>query len=248
MLISVMINIVRSGLGDPTEQELGDDLIIMQIWEVVAMRRAQLKLTNEAWQIGRFNLDVPAGQTTEKNISPGDFGQAFLIRTVDPNNAYFKSRTVDIVKPEQLSMYWGGPDNLQMGGQQYSPHVAAAFAIFNEGGQWKVMWKPAHLQPATYKVWYNVGADIVPPVFDGASGFPIEEQNFFIIADCSLSLFPRLADPQSGYDERQKLLVQVQDKKYQQWAPIFDAQRLEGFRREVPQHRKIFGSRHSNIG
>lgn len=246
MLISTVINLVRSGLGDPPEQVLGDDQIIMELWGVVALRRAQLKLTNESWIINRAWLDVPAGTTTEMNISAGDFGQAFLIRTVDTNNAYFVSRTVDIVKPEQLSMYWGGPDNLQMGGTQYSPHVAAAFAIFNENGQWKIMWKPAHLVGCRYRMWYTPGPPTVPPLFDDSTGFPIEEQNFFIIASIAINLFPRLADPEKGYNEQQKLLLEVQDRKYEEWAPVFNAQRLEGFRRETPMHRKIWGSRHVN--
>lgn len=240
MLISTAITQIRRALGRPLEAVLGDEDILLEIWENVSMRRAQLKLTNEGWQISRWNINVPAGTTTETSINRGDFGQVFLIHTISPGNPYHIRRTVDIVKLEQLSMYWSGPDALQIGGSP-TPHVAQAFAPFNENGQWKIAWAPAHAQACTYQGYYTPGAAVVPPVFDDSMNFPIEEQNFFIIADCALNLFALLADKTTGLNAQQLLLKEVADKKYQQWSPIFEQQRWEGFRREQPMHRKIFG-------
>src|SRR5262245_16428012 len=116
MLISIMISEVRRALGRPLEAVLGDEDILMEIWQTVSLYRAKLKLTNEAWVINRFDLTVPGAPITEMTLSADGFGQAFLIHTIDPNNPYHIRRTVDIVKLEQLSMYWPGPDSLQIGG------------------------------------------------------------------------------------------------------------------------------------
>lgn len=246
MEISTMISEVRRALGRPHEAVLGDEDILMEIWQAVSYYRALLKLTNEAWIINRVNLNVPASTATEMNLVADGFGQAFLIHTIDPSNPYHIRRTVDIIKLEQMSMYWSGPDHLQIGGSWWTPHVAMAFAPFNENGIWKIAWAPAHMQSATYKMYYTVGASTVPPVFDDTTAFPIEEQNFFLIADIAQNLFATIADPEKGLDERQKLLALTAKKKCDQWGPVFESQRWEGFRREQPMRRKVFGQRRSS--
>jgi len=248
MQIATMISEVRRALGKPNEAVIHDADILMEIWQVVSYYRALLNLTNEAWVIGRWDMNIPAGPTTEMNITADGFEQAFLIHSIDDNNPYHIRRTVDIIKLEQLSMYWHGPDTLQIGGSWWSPHVAMGFAPFNESGVWKMAWLPAHLQACTYRVYYTRGASIVPPVFDDTTAFPIEEQNFFLIADIAQNLFASIADPAKGLDERQKLLALTAKKKCDQWLPVFEAQRWEGFRREQPMRRRVFGqSRASNI-
>ena len=240
MQMSVFIQEVRRALLRPPEAVLGDEDILLESWQVISLYRARLRLTNEAWSIKRFDLDVPAADK-EMNLNADSFGQAFLIHSIDPSNPYHIRRTVDIVKIEQLSMYWGGPDNLQIGGSWWSPHVAMAFAPFNEDGQWKIMWLPAHLQACSYRMYYTVGAAVVPPIFDDVTAFPLEEQNFYLISDVAMNLLPMVADSVKGFDERQKLQVEVLKKKLQQWEPVFESERWEGFRREQPMRRKVFG-------
>lgn len=246
MLIVTMLGEIRRALGYPSEAQIGDDQILMEIWGVTTFYRSKLRMTGESWSIGRWPLQVPAGITTEANIDPSDFSAIFMIKTSDPGNPYHIPRMVDFVRPEQMTSYWSGPDQLQIGGGWAMPHVAAAFAPFNEGGQWKIMWLPAHQQSAQYIVWYSTGAITVPPIFDDASLMPIEEQNFLLIAEASLNLFGFIADPDKGLNKRQELLAQTQLKKVQQWEPAFEEARWNGFRRETRQHRKIFGENRAN--
>lgn len=240
-----MISEIRRALGYPTEQELGDDALIMEIWGVTTFYRGQLRETHESWSIGRWSMVVNAGTPAETNIVPGDFAEAFLIKTYDPSNAYHMPRQVDIVKPEDMAGYWSGPDNLAIGGGFAHPHVAACFAPINEGGQWKLLWAPVHQQTCQYMVWYTNSSSTVPPIYDDVSQLPIEEQNFLLIADVSLNLFAHLAHPEKGLNERQKLLAATQEKKMGQWAPLFQEMRWNGFRREPRQHRKVFGENRS---
>lgn len=247
MLIRTMMSEVRRLLGYPQEAELPEDRVLMEIWQTTNYYRTLLRLTNEAWNIGRWDLIVPAGQT-EALITPGDVGQIFLIQTVDPSNTLHIPRTVDIVKLEQMSMYWGGPDNLPIGGSWTYPHVAMAFAPFNEQGTWKISWLPEHQQSCTYRVCYTSGPSIVPPIVDDNSQIGLEEANFFLMADVALNLFGHIADSEKGLNEKQKILQATCEKKVAQWGPVFEAARWEGFRREQPMRRKVFGqSRASNI-
>lgn len=249
MLIKTMLGEVRRALGYPAEALLTDASILMEIWGVTTFYRAKLRATAESWQIGRWMINVPAGTPTETNIDADNFANIIMIKTVDPNNISHIPRMVDFVKPEQMTSYWSGPDNLQIGGGFNMPHVAACFAPFQQDGQWKIAWAPAHLAAAQYEMWYSTGADTVPPIFEDTSEMPIEEQNFFLIADTSLNLFGAIADPEKGLNERQKLLMATQKKKTDQWAPFFEEQRWNGFRREPRQHRKIFGeSRDGRMG
>jgi len=249
MLMAVFIGEVRRALGYPSEQELGDDQILMEAWGVTAFYRTKLRLTHESWSVKRWPMPVNAGLPAETNITLGDFAEVVMIKTYDPNNPYHIPRMIDAVRVDQMTSYWSGPDNLPIGGGWAHPHVAACFAPINEDGQWKMLWTPAHSQSCVYMVTYSTGSASVPPIFDDTSLFPIEEQHFFLIADCALNLFAFLADPDKGLNERQKLLAQAQEKKVQQWAPLFEEARWSGFRRETPQRRKIFGeSRAGRIG
>ncbi len=245
MLITTMLSEVRRALGFPPEAVMSDDQILMEIWGVTTFYRSKLRMTSESWSIGRWDLQVPAGTPTETTIDPSDFSAIFMIKTSDPNNIYHVPRMVDFVKPEQVSFYWSGPDNLQIGGGFAMPHVAACFYPFNEGGQWKIGWQPAHSQGCVYTVWYSTGAITVPPIMADTSLMPIEEQNFLLIAESAVNLFAMLADTDKGLNERQKLLAQTQLRKLQQWEPLFEEARWNGFRRETQQRRKVFGENRS---
>lgn len=249
MNLSVMISEIRRGLGYPSEQELDDSQILLEIWGVTTFYRGKLRLTHESWAINRWQMPVTAGLPCETNITPGDFAEVIYIKTYDPTSTYHIPRTVDAVKPEDMSAYWSGPDNLQIGAGFSFPHVAACFAPINENGQWKMLWLPAHQQSCIYLVTYSTGPATAPPIFDDTSLMPIAEQDFFIIAESALNLFPMIASDEKGLTKRQELLMAVQAKKVQQWAPLFETMMWNGFRREPRQHRKIFGeSRDGRVG
>jgi len=248
MLLSTMIVEVRRALGRPPEAILDDSDVLMEIWGVTTFYRSKLRMTRESWSIGRWPLVVPAS-ATEANIDLGDFSSAIMIKTTDPSNPYHMPRMVDIVKPEEMSAYWSGPDNLPIGGGWAHPHVAACFSIFNEAGQWKIAWLPQHNQSCVYTMWYSTGPNTVPPIFDDTSLMPIAEQDFLIIANTAINLFGQIAHPEKGLNARQKLLAQTQLQKMQQWGPLFEEARWDGFSREPRQHRKIFGeNREGRIG
>lgn len=240
MLLSTMISEVRRGLGYPSEQEIDDSQILLEIWGVTTFYRGKLRLTHESWSINRWPMPVSAGLPCETNITPGDFAEVIMIKTYNPSSPYHEPRMVDAVKPEDMSSYWSGPDSLPIGGGWAQPHVAACFAPINENGQWKMLWLPAHMTSCVYMVTYSTGPAMTPPIFDDTSLMPIAEQDFFIIAESALNLFPNLAS-EKGLNERQKLLMAVQAKKVEQWAPLFETMMWNGFRREPRQHRKIFG-------
>jgi hypothetical protein len=247
MLIKTAISEIRRGLGRPHDAQLGDPDILMELWQVVTYYRSRLMLTPEPWDIKRETVTVPNGTTRELDLSITDFGEAFLIRTEDDgSNPYFIARTVDVIRPEQMSQYWAGPEALLVGGSWWTPHVAVAMSIFNEEGQLKLMWAPAHQESADYTIWYVRGAATVPPLMDDTTEFPMEEQNWYIIADCIINLMPHLADEKMGLNMKQQALIGTAEKKMKQWEPVFYARLLDGPRSETTQRRKIFGQSRSS--
>lgn len=242
MEVRIAIGEIRRGCGRPNDVELSDADILMELWQVVTYYRSRLNLTGESWDIKRWNLNVPAGTAKQGNITPTDFNSAFLIRTFDTDsNPYFIERTVDIIKPEQMSKFYNGTTDLITGSSWYGKHAATAMAPFNEGGQWKMLWSPAHTEAATYTVWYSPGANIVPPLFEDNTLFPIEESNWLFIADCIYNLIPHLAGKE-GLTPKQQLLMEGAKKKVQQYDPVFTARSVDGPRHEGTTRRKIWGT------
>lgn len=244
MEIKIAIGEIRRGMGYPNEAELSDASILMELWQTITLYRSSLNRSPEAWEISRWPFTVDA-DTKERNMSISDFGEGIFAQSKDDSNPYFLQRTIDLVRPDQMSMYWSGPTNLSIGGTWWGKHVASAFAVFNEGSQWKISWMPKHMQSADYVLWYVPGPAIVPPLFDDNTLFPLEEQNWFIVADCVVNLMPHIADRDKGLDAKQQALVEVATKKMQQWAPIFETRKWDGPRRENTTHRKIFGQSRS---
>src|SRR5687767_13840246 len=97
MLMSVFISEVRRALLRPPEAILGDEDILLEAWGVITHYRSRLRLTNEAWDIGRWDMDVPTTEG-EMNITADRFGQAFLVHTIDSADPSHVRRTVDLVK------------------------------------------------------------------------------------------------------------------------------------------------------
>lgn len=244
MLVSVAIGEIRRGLSYPHEAELPDTSILMELWQVITYSRSLLNLTHEPWEIKRWPFYADAGTITEKNLSVGDFGEAIFIQSKDDSNPYFIPRTISVVGPEEMSMYYSGPTTTLVGGM-YTPHVAQVFSIFRENNQWKIKWLPAHQNSAQYELWYTPGAPIVPPIYTDTTKFPIESQNWFIINNCIVNLMPHLADEEMGLNPKQQILFQSAQSKIAQWSPILEANRWDGPHREPIQHRKIFGRRRS---
>lgn len=241
MEIRIMISEILRGLGRPNEAELSESDILMDIWQSVSYYRSLLNIPGEAWDIRKWPFVVDSGNVLVKNITADGFSSSIFVTSKDDTNPYFIQRTIDVVRPDQLSSYWSGPTNLLIGSAWYRPHVAAAFAIYNENGQWKISWLPAHQQSCEYMLWYSPGATTSPFAFEDNSGFPIEEANFLILNDCIVNLFPHLADPEVGLNAKQRMLFDIADKKIQQYLPVFEARRWDGPRREVTTRRKLFG-------
>lgn len=246
MQIATAVSQIRRGLGRPHFAQISDPDILLEIWEVVAYYKSVLNLTNQGWNLKRKRFFVDAGTITEMNLNADSFGSAVFATSIDDTNPYFIKRTIDVVGPEQMSKYFSGPTNLQVGSGWYTPHVAQVFAIWRQSGEWKISWLPAHLQTAEYELWYTEGAAVLPPLFDDNLNFPIEDSSFLIIADCIINLLPMLADPKLGLDEQQKLLLATAQKKVAQYTPILEAQRWE-IHKEPTQRRKVFGQRRSNL-
>lgn len=245
MLVKTAIGEIRRGLGRPHDAELSDPDIIMELWQAISLYRANLNMSNQPWQIKRLNVDIPAG-ATEKVITCPDLGQAFMMRTVNTGNPYFIGRTVDIVRPEQMSMYWSGPENTPMIGSYSRPHVAVVFTLFREASSWKLMWAPSHQESCRYQLWYTTGQSVIPPLFDSALGIPAEEQSSYIVAECVINLMPHLADPEKGLNPKQQVLLQAAERKVQQWIPIIEARKWDGPYREPTTRRKVFGQSRSS--
>lgn len=245
MEIRVMISEIRRGLGRPHEAELGDSDILMEIWQAVTFYRSRLSLTHEAWQISQWEFDITTGSPSVRDITPADFNSAIFVTTLDDSNPYHITRTINVVKPEQVSMYYSGPGLSQTGGMWWGPHAAQVFTIYNKDGKWKIEWAPQHSEAARYKLWYTPGAAIVPPLYDDTLNFPLEEQNFYIIADCVVNLMPFITDRDKGMNLQQQGLVAVATKKMQQWEPVFQARMWDGPRREATQRRRVFGQSRS---
>lgn len=249
MLITTAVSEIRRGLGRPHEGELGDDQVLLDLWQTLTYYRSVLDLTHEAWAVKRWDFTVPEGTDTELEVDITDFGSEIFIQSKDDVNPYFIKRTINCVRPEQMMAYYSGPTNLTIGGTWYSPHVAVVFCIFREitedKNRWKIQWLPAHQQDAEYTLWYIQGASETPPLFeaDTVTAYPIEDLNWIIVNDCILNLFPHLADTEIGLNARQKLLFDIAKKKVEQWSPILEAKRWDGPRREQTQRRKILGQR-----
>lgn len=245
MLIRTAISEIRRGLGRPHDAELSDSDILMELWQVLVFYRSVLNLTHESWSVKRWDFFVNPGSPTEKKISVPDFGSSIFVTSKDETNPYFIKRTINVVGPEQMSMYYSGPTNLPIGGTWWSPHVASVFSVFNEKGVWKIQWLPAHQASAEYTMWYVAGCDTAPPLYDGSTGYPIEESNWLIVATCIVNLFAHLADEEKGLNPKQQALLQTAQAKVAQYSPVLEARRWESPHRETSQRRKIFGSRRS---
>jgi|SRR5579871_5444575 len=239
MQISTFIMLCRTKLGLPSEAVLGDEIILLSAWENISMLGGALNVTNNEWQLASADLTIPVGPTEQMLINRPDFGYAVFIHTIDPSNPYHVRRTVDIDRVSEMSKWWSGPD-IQIGAG-WIPHVAAVFAIWYDQGNWNIGWRPRHAQSCQYRMWYTRGASTMPPLFDDVTSFPIEEQNFFLVSLTVKDLMPMTADPDTGLDERQKLLLAAAESKIQQWTPIFEAERWEGVARQNQGHRKIYG-------
>ena len=249
MLISTAISEIRRGLGRPHEAVLSDPDIILELWQALTYYRSLLNLTQETWSIKRKRFTVQPGTPTESNLGVSDFGSCIFITSKDDTNPYFIQRTINVVKPELLSMYFSGPVNLQFGGSwAYGPHVARVFSIFKEGSSWKIKWLPAHATVAEYEMWYVPNCATQPPLFDDQMGFPVEESSFLIVNDCIINLFPHIADEELGLNPKQQALFDIAKKKVEQLTPVLEARRWDGAVREPMQHRRIYGSRRSNFG
>lgn len=222
--------------------ELSDAAILMELWQVITYYRTRLNLSDESWQVSTFRLNVPAGSVRIGNISASDFGSAFLIRSENTeNNPYFIGRTVDIVRLTDMAKYYSGPENTPYVGNWWGPHVATAMAPYQDGGQWKMMWSHPHSEAAAYTVYYTPGPANVPPVFADNTQFPLENQNWYIIADVAYNLMPYLADAKTGLNPKQQALMGMLEKKLKQYEPVFHSQVTDGPRRESTVKRRIFG-------
>jgi hypothetical protein len=246
MEIKVALGEIRRGLGRPHEAELSDSDILMELWQVLVYYRSILNLTHESWSVKRWDFFVNPGSISEKKITVGDFGSAIFVTSKDDVNPYFIKRTIEVVGPEQMSLHYSGPTNLLIGGTWWSPHVAAVFSVFNENGIWKISWLPAHSSSAEYTMWYVAGVTTTPPLYDGSTGYPIEESNWLIVANCIVNLFPHLADEETGLNPKQQTLLQSAQAKVAQYSPVLEARRWDGLHREPTQRRKIFGQRREN--
>jgi hypothetical protein len=253
MLITTAISEIRRGCGRPHEAELGDDSVLLELWQALTYYRAVLNLTHEAWTVKRWDFTVASGTTTEMEIDSvevPDFGSEIFIQSKDDTNPYFLRRTINCVRPEQMTQYYSGPTNLVIGSGWLLPHVAAVFSIFRESDQWMIQWLPAHAQDAEYTLWYISGASTTPPLFTSiaTTDFPIEDLNWLIVNDSILNLFPHLADPETGLNPKQQALFDIAKKKVEQWTPVLEARRWDGPRREQTQHRKVYGQKRYGYG
>jgi hypothetical protein len=251
MLNSTFIERVRFGLGMPSETDVADADILMELWQVVNMYRADLSLAPYDWTIGRFTITVPAAPFVgvsqasevgniydEQPVPVGDFGSAIWIHTI-PVTPWQERRTVDIVKADRLSFFYAGPDIPV--GTGWVPHVAAAFAFYYTNGTWTVQWRPRHLESAQYLCTYSTGSDTVPPIFDGTVNMPLEEQAWNCVHCVTVNLFPHLADPDKGLDQRQQKLEEIAQQKMARWDQIFTNRKWDGFSHETTKKRKGYG-------
>ncbi len=150
--ISTVIERVRAKMGRPSETLLGDQEILLRFWETAEFFKEQLKLTYESWIVGKWDMPVPAN-TDQVIITPSDWGEAFRIHTIDPNDPNHIPRVIDIIKQDQDQSFYSGPNTSQ--GAYRSPWVAAYFAPYNLGGQWYFKVLPKHEVACQYRVFYT---------------------------------------------------------------------------------------------
>jgi hypothetical protein len=249
MNVRTAVSEIRRMLGRPNIAELGDADILMELWQSITYYRSVLNLSQEVWQMKTKLINVDAGTTRAKPLGISDFGSAIFVTTHDETlNPYFIERTINVIRPDQMSMHWNGPTNLEMGGGWYGGHVANFFSIINEGGVWKIMWAPAHQESATYKLWYTTGAASSPPLLGDEVNFPVEESSWLIVAKTTLNLFGHITDEDIGPTPKQSLLMETAKSKVEDLSPILNARRWDGPRRETTQRRKMFGQSRSGGG
>lgn len=203
--------------GNPSEDVLPPSMVLEAINNAIALRRNEMSLTDENWDISPFIINVQANKEEYLITDPG-FGRPYFAETYDANNPRLRRREVKIARMQDRNIEARAVDTL--GG---SKHTAQVMFFYNIGmPEPKVQISPIPRQSCAYRIWAETIITQEPRYADVpaflAHFFPLIKTDACIsvlpwckydVAMCEIMLNVRRAEQAQHYDIFERYVQEI---------------------------------------